>query len=80
MTKVALVSGCYGGIGKAFVRQLKAHDYFVIGADKVAGEAPVDIILKSDLAELAADEDKGQVFAQELRIALDANDALGDQS
>ena len=71
MTKVALVTGCYGGIGQAFVRQLKAHDYFVIGADKVSGEAPVDIILKPDLAELAADEDKGQVFAQELRIALD---------
>ena len=71
MNKVALVTGCYGGIGRAFVRQLKAQDYFVIGADKVAGEAPVDVVLKSDLVELATEEDKGQAFAQELRQNLD---------
>lgn len=70
MNKVALVTGCHGGIGRAFVRQLKAQDYFVIGADKVAGDAPVHVTLKPDLAELATDESKGNAFAEELRTAL----------
>jgi len=54
--KIALITGCNGGIGKTICQEFKAAGYLVIGTDlQEKNETICDLYLRCDLIELASD-------------------------
>lgn len=59
-SRLAVVTGCLGGIGRALVEEFKAAGYVVLGTDlpdsATVGDATPDLYVSCDLARFSLDE------------------------
>ena len=72
MTRGALITGCYGGIGASLVEVFRAAGWFVIGVDQVIDKTKPqpDHFIQANLEKLCASDNALDEFGGKVRAAL----------